>query len=158
MISISTQCVPRIPLRRIVYLIGQQITRIVTEVVRRTEGIVEGQIYVIVFYVLHHNGTILAHCRLQNSRYSSSSRLNHLFIGRSSRLVIIIFAWQHHITWCEPFITNLTAVFDNIRLRHEQFLIKFTQLIIVPIANGVVLIIGDIVDDKLLVVCERHTR
>ena len=61
-----------------------------------------------------------------------------------------IFTWQHYIARGIVFVANLTTVVGDISLLHKQFFLGVTQQTPVPIADGVVFVILNIVDVCLL--------
>ena len=52
---------------------------------------------------------------------------------------------------------NLTGDTVGVGILHEEFLLGLAQQEVIPIADGVVLVVGLVVDDNLLALFELHT-
>ena len=125
--------VPGIPLGGVIDLVGQDITRVMTKVIGRAEHEVE--INILLFLHMIDFGVCIFQSR--------------------------VFIWQIHCTGRNNVLIvffQLTVCYGDIGILHEESLLRLGQQIPVPIADGVVLVVLDIVDDHLLIILQHNTR
>ena len=147
--------VPGIPLRGVVHLVCQDITRVVTHVVRLAEHEIEGLVNGLAIVVFDHHVIAVLVFRCLHDGF-------HLLVVdglcRSSIPQRLIFVGQHHVArWIEC-VADLAAVVGDVCLFHEQLFLRVTQQVPVPIADGCVLVIVDVVDVHLLAKFQWHAR
>ena len=112
--------VPLIPSTWVRHVIGELVTRTVAQIVRRAEGIVEGNIYIIVVVVFQYNWFAIGIlCRLLDSQHGLAVNL----MVNSMCLETVILCRQHHISGRIVLRVEVTTVFQDIRVFYKQFLL-----------------------------------
>ena len=120
--------IPFIPYTRIVHVVGQDIARSVCQVVRRAEHELVINVFLLVDMI-------------------------DLAAGRLQR---IVFTWQQHGALRIGDVANLTVGYGDVGLFLEEASLRRCQHIPVPVADGVVQLVGHIVDDHLLAFLQGH--
>ena len=147
-----------IPHHGVVHVVGEHIARIVTQIVRGSEDIVEGCIDRIVVIILDvHRISVFINGSPLNSRHSHGiiTRVNHLHVALRSGLQLSVFRRQHHVACRVIVAANLTAVDHHVSLFHEAGLLGIAHQAVVPVTDGVVQLVSGVVDDDGLVGISR---
>ena len=122
------RCIPRIPLVRVVDIVGQDIARFVADIVRRTEDIVEIDILV------------------------SRDMVN----VRSISFQSFVFTGQQYGTGLIGLVTYLTVGNGYVGLWNKQFLLSSGELTPIPVVDDIVETVRYIVQLYLVVLTERY--
>ena len=155
MIRIGSFRIPSIPQLRVRHLVGQQVTRTMTHLIRRMEDRGERNINIMAFAVLGYD--IVAFLILNNLQYGLYTlAINDLHGGQI--LVITIFTRQHHHTGRIDGFTNLTFIARNVGFLHEQVTFRGGQQIPIPIADGGIQIVLIVLNEQLLVIAQLGSR
>ena len=127
-----------VPHHRVVYLVGEDIARVVAEVVGEAHHVVE----------------VLDAVRVNDEAAGVDVFDLDLRCAREG----VVFSLQHGISLRVERSADHAGVDDGVGLGDELLLVLIAEHLIVPVSDGVVEVVGDVVGHEVLVLAKTQTR